>query len=446
MVSKNHLFLSVTLLAVGWVAIRAPGQSVTTTLKEAPKSNPASQGLTPQQKHRNELFSALSKRRRLFCAEHSPSDNASKLLAKVSSGEVKLDNTDLRSLTHSLLTALDVPISSQLLVFTGSASQGLNVNPKNPRAIYFNDEVYVGVVPGGLLEMIGVDSHIGGVLYSFHNVGTGRAPTTTGGADCVRCHSRSQSGYAQGFFVRSIVPNDDGLMVGLLSLGDEGHDRPLGRRFGGWFVTSARPDIFGKAGLLAQTEGVSPSSVIGYKTTHPGQLYDSKIHLAASSDILANLLHEHQIGFHNRVARVLMSASDDGRQDGERVLPTHAQDIAELVQYMLFRNEAALPEDGIVGDPKFIEDFRRNRRTSKSGAALKDLDLTTRLLKHRCSYMIYTRPWMEMPTKVKGEVYAKLHSELIGNDVTGSHLALAEKREIAQILSDTLPDLPADWK
>jgi hypothetical protein len=113
---------------------------------------------------------------------------------------------------------------------------------------------------------------------------------------------------------------------------------------------------------------------------------------------------------------------------------------------MLFSNEAALPEGGIVGDPQFIKDFSRNRHPAKFGAALKDLDLTTRLLKHRCTYMIYTRPWLEMPAKVKGEVYAKLHSALFGYDATSSHLSPTEKQEIVEILSDTLSDLPADWR
>jgi hypothetical protein len=135
---------------------------------------------SPEEKQRRELLSALIKRCRATCAAHQPTDQVTRLLTKVSSGEVQLDNRNLRSLTTSVLTALDVPTSSQLLVFSGSASQGVKVNPHNPRAIYFNDEVYVGIVPGGLLEVIGVDPNFGGVLYTFRNVGTSLPPTTTG--------------------------------------------------------------------------------------------------------------------------------------------------------------------------------------------------------------------------------------------------------------------------
>ena len=137
MIGRNFRFFGITLKAVGWIALSATGQSVTqppANTVTPPVSRPE---LNPQVKHRNELFIALMKRRRLACAGHSPSDHATQLLSKLSSGEVKLDNKDQRSLTRSLLAALDVPVSSQLLVFSGSASQGLNVNPKNPRAISF---------------------------------------------------------------------------------------------------------------------------------------------------------------------------------------------------------------------------------------------------------------------------------------------------------------------
>lgn len=443
------LALAVILMSGTWIVVRATGQ--TATPGKASKANavpPAAINQAPnrEQTPAQKRFSALIQRRRSECKSHTPSDNASRLLAKVSSGEVKLDNSSLMSLTRSVLAALDVPLSSQLLVFSGSASQGTNVNPHNPRAIYFNDEVYVGIVPGGLLEMIGVDPKIGGVLYTFRQVGTGRTPTTTGGEECMRCHSRYQSGYAPGFFVRSLVPTEKGSLLGDEGLGEEGHDRPLGRRFGGWFVTSSEPDIFGKAGLIAKTESAISRRAIGYRSTQPGQLYKSDLHLAEGSDILAHLLHEHQIGFHNRLARVLMSASDDGRQDGQQVVTTHAQDIASLVAYMLFRNEAALPEGGVVGDPKFVADFSRNRHASRAGTALKDLDLTTHLLRHRCSYMIHTRPWQEMPSGVKRKVYDELRSALIGDGVLGDHLPTDEKRAIVQILRDTVPDLPHDWQ
>src|SRR5262249_20217352 len=42
-----------------------------------------------------------------------------------------------------VLDALGVPIESQILVYSKSSVQSLRINPRNPRAIYFNDTVAV---------------------------------------------------------------------------------------------------------------------------------------------------------------------------------------------------------------------------------------------------------------------------------------------------------------
>ena len=51
-----------------------------------------------------------------------------------------------------------------------------------------------------------------------------------------------------------------------------------------------------------------------------------------------------------------------------------------------------------------------------------------------------------MPARVKDKIYAKLYSALLGADDAGNHLPAAERREIVQILTETLPDLPSAWK
>ena len=217
-----------------------------------------------------------------------------------------------------------------------------------------------------------------------------------------------------------------------------GHDRPLDERFGGWFVTSSSGQVFPSAGQIMEAGIAVP--------THIGEHYDPDSHLARSSDILAHLLHEHQIGFHNRLIKVLMSARDNGQAEGEQITASHYQDVEELVKYMLFYDEAKLPKEGISGDPQYVEDFRRNRRPSRTGASLKDLELHSRLLKHRCSYMIYTRPWREMPAEIKAELLTRLHRALQSpDDPLSAHLPEFERLQILHILRDTVPDLPDDW-
>ncbi|MBL9182149.1 MAG: hypothetical protein JNN17_08415 [Verrucomicrobiaceae bacterium] len=413
------LLAAACALSCGWA------QNTTT-----PKTRPPP---TPEQLR---LRAFVNSRRKLV-EGLKPTDDCTRLLQAVESGRVKLDNTDLRSLTQSVLQELKIPVSSQLLVFSGSASQGTRVNPRNPRAIYFNDECYVGIVPGGLLEMIGVDAAAGATLYTFQKVGTKSPPTAIANDGCMGCHGGSDSGYAPGFFMRFCLPEMSGKMTGIINA-VEGHERPLEDRFGGWFVTSLDQRAFPSAGMVMKAGVAVPTRI--------GELFDPGLHLAQKSDILAHLLHEHQIGFHNRLIKALMSAHDNGQAEGARMLPSHEEDIDEVIRYMLFRGEAPLPAGGVTGDPRYMEDFRRNRRPSRTGASLKDLDLKTRLLKYRCSYMIYTRPWLEMPAEVKAELITRLHRALQSpDDPLSDHLPEFERLQILRILRDTLPGLPDDW-
>lgn len=424
--------LPATLLATACAFSCGWGQSSSTPSKTTTTATTRTSP-TPEQLR----FRAFVDSRRKFVEGLKPTDDCTRLLKAVESGQVKLDNTDLRSLTRSVLKELNVPLSSQLLVFSGSASQGTKVNPRNPRAIYFNDECYVGIVPGGLLEMIGVDAAAGATLYTFQQVGTRKAPTAIANDGCTRCHGSVESGYAPGFFMRFCLPEMSGKMTSLINA-VEGHERPLEDRFGGWFVTSIDERPYPSAGMIMK-EGVAVRTRIG-------EHFDPGMHLSNGSDILAHLLHEHQIGFHNRLIKTLMSARDNGLAEGTRMLPSHEEDVDEMIRYLLFRGEAALPAGGVIGHPRYIEDFRKNRRPSRTGASLKDLDLKTRLLKYRCSYMIYTRPWLEMPAEIKAELITRLHRALqSSDDPLSDHLPEFERLQILRVLRDTLPGLPEDW-
>src|SRR5690242_15590980 len=49
---------------------------------------------------------------------------------------------------QSVLAALNISTKSQALVFSETSAQATLINPRNPRAVYFNDGVYVGWVRG----------------------------------------------------------------------------------------------------------------------------------------------------------------------------------------------------------------------------------------------------------------------------------------------------------
>jgi len=50
---------------------------------------------------------------------------------------------------YSFLEAFDIPVESQVLVFSKTSLQASRISPRTPRAIYFNDEIYVAWVPNG---------------------------------------------------------------------------------------------------------------------------------------------------------------------------------------------------------------------------------------------------------------------------------------------------------
>ncbi|MNC86300.1 hypothetical protein D3C83_19510 [compost metagenome] len=90
-------------------------------------------------------------------------DPVAELNRKLASGEVTLEPSSSPSgYLASVLEALNVPVESQMLVFSKTSFQAPRINPKNPRAIFFNDTVSVGWVRGGeVLEFIGQDPQLG---------------------------------------------------------------------------------------------------------------------------------------------------------------------------------------------------------------------------------------------------------------------------------------------
>ena len=377
--------------------------------------------------------------------ERPPQDAVTAALAKIQSGELKVDTSSDRAFVASLLGALKVPVSSQLLVYSATSMQSGIINPRNPRALYFNDEIYVGFVPGGLVEIMGVDPELGGVFYIFDKPQPGQLPRTDRSTRCFNCHAGSATMRIPGLLAESVAPIISGASYENYRRDEQGHQIPLADRFGGWHVTSAKPFGETKANIFARSDG-SGVKIVKVK---PGEMWDIEKHLLPSSDILPHLIHEHQIGFDNQVIHAAYLAREIG--DKGRT-PTLADDkrlnekATALVRYILFTDEAKLPPSGIAGDEKYAADFLSNKKASGTGLSLKDLDLKTRMFKHRCSYMLYTPQWQKLPAMIKNRVYAGMKLALSGKDRNYAYLSAQERLAIVSILRETLPDLPANWR
>ena len=65
---------------------------------------------------------------------------------KLNAGRANLDFDRTLGYLPGVLKQFGIPLSSQTLVFSKTSSQADHTSPKTPRALYFNDDVYVGSV------------------------------------------------------------------------------------------------------------------------------------------------------------------------------------------------------------------------------------------------------------------------------------------------------------
>src|SRR5262249_14296102 len=98
----------------------------------------------------------------------TPNNPVARLQGQLDAGKAQLAfHKDLGYLP-AVLKALQVPESSQMLVFSKTSMQRTRISPKTPRALYFNDEMYVGFCQSGqVLEISAVDPKLGAVFYTL---------------------------------------------------------------------------------------------------------------------------------------------------------------------------------------------------------------------------------------------------------------------------------------
>lgn len=376
----------------------------------------------------------------------APKDRFSNVLQTLES-DSPLDRSSEKAFLVSFLKILGVPASSQMLVFSTTSLQLRFISPANPRAIYFTDDLYVGYIPGARIEVLSLDPELGAIFHIF-DIPREKGTIHFERSDrCMNCHVSDDTGHVPGLVIKSVVPGPGGGSLDAFRGGQSGHGIPFSDRFGGWHVT-------GKHGITNHWGNLTGRYVAGDIKTfpnRPGERFQWTKYPVATSDILAHLLLEHQGGFVNRVveagyrARTALFVSD-GKLTPSQSAELDAQ-ARIVVRYLLFADEVPLPPGGLEPDETFRDDFLSNRRATAEGLSLKDLDLSTRLFKHRCSFMIYSPVFEGLPPVMKRRIYSRLREALSnGNsDTEFAFLPAAEKKAIRGILKATLKDLPASW-
>jgi len=371
-------------------------------------------------------------------------DPVTLLQQRIDRGEVVLEpDGGPAGYLESLLDALNVPVESQVLVFSKTSFQAPRIGPGNPRAIYFNDTVSVGWVRGGpVLELVTQDPMQGAIFYTMDQDPSG-LPRFERNDTCVMCHASDATHNVPGMFVGSVYPGTDGTtMYGPAYTTD--HRSPFDLRWGGWFVTGTH-QATRHMGNATATDPTDLGAMITPETVHLQSLegrFEPTGYLSLHSDLVALLVLEHQAQMLNLITRVGWEA----RLGEDAPRPLEAA-VAELVDYLLFVDEAALPGP-ITGPTAFTGNFALNGPRDSRGRSLRELDLGNRLLRHPCSFLIYSAPFEALPDTVRTAIYDRMWTVLTGQE-TGSRyatLAEADRTAVIEILRDTKSDLPDYWR
>ena len=384
-------------------------------------------------------------------ADTEPNDEVMRLASEIRRGAT-LQPTEPDRWLRAVLDALDVPPASQLLVFSRTGIQRTVTGPERPRAIYFNDTVVVGYIPGARhLEIAAHDARQGVQFYTIDQ--TAAVPEIVRRTTCLSCHVSSNTLEVPGMIARSMVTGEDGEVLPQLGSYKVDHRSPLSQRWGGWFVTGTyvSPAYAGVAHMGNVTTTPHPRRV-GAAAATSNEVFIRWTardpapagYLSADSDIAALLVFDHQMHATNLLtrlqweARVAQTARGPGAEDRVDEL------VAELVDYFLFVGEAAPPGE-VIPREAFATAFMTRGPRDRHGRSLRELDLQRRLLRYPCSYMIYSPAFDGLPAEVRNAVYERLHAVLSGA-VTGpsyAHLSHSDRLAIAEILRDTKPDAEA---
>ncbi len=379
------------------------------------------------------------------------------------SGRLKFDDSSELAFLRAVLDKFGVPRESQVLVFSRTSFQNDRIRPERPRAIYFSDDIYIGWVQGGSIELTAVDPDLGPTFYRMSTpFCRSPEPEIVRDSQCLNCHGSSRTGGYPGMMVRSVFPDDIGNPIFGAGTSNTDHSSPLEERWGGWFVTGDKDGPRHQGNLFYEEHGVGEVKTLKDFGAAPKTLdgaFDTSKYLADTSDIVALMVMEHQITAHNAItkahldtrrwlyldARIAASSGRDGSEISESTAGLLDRGADDLLDVMLFKEEAPLVGWGVEGDETFQEAFAAGARGGEAGAELREFQLLSRLFKTRLSYMVHSPAFEALHPRMKAEFYTKLHAALTGGSDAAAHLGERERGRILEIVRETKEDLPGCW-
>jgi hypothetical protein len=393
-----------------------------------------------------------------------PDNSVSKLQKRLTADEQKLQFDSTFGYLPALLQALQVPVDSQMLVFSKTSMQRQRISPRTPRAVYFNDNVYVGYCQSGsVLEISSADPKLGAVFYTLDQARQETPRLVRQTESCLTCHASSRTENVPGHLVRSLFADSAGEPIFSAGSYTVDHRTPLEQRWGGWYVTGTHGAQRHLGNFFAR--GKEPRRAVenaqGQNVTDLKDRIATDAYLSPHSDIVALMVLEHQTLVHNRLTKANFEAQAALHYQAEmnRALgkpenaPLESVDRRirsagdKLVEALLMVDEAPLTEP-IAGTSGFAERFASTGPADAQGRSLRALDLSRRLLKYPCSYLIYSESFDKLPETIRSYVLERLREVLAGEDTSKpfAHLSTADRRAIFEILLATKANLPAGWR
>jgi hypothetical protein len=257
----------------------------------------------------------------------------------------------------------------------------------------------------------------------------------------MNCHASSDMGGVPGLLASSVVPGPGGGSIDAFRKTVTGHSIPYDLRFGGWHLTGSHtfPSSW------ANSTGIMNKNVITKIPNPPGTSFNWKQYLVPQSEVIANLVLEHQVGFINRCVGASYRLREyfllkDALNPAKRTARLK-QEAIRIVEYALFTKEATLPKPISLENSLFAKDFQG---AGNGRDPLRQLNLKDRLMERRCSYMIGSRAFQGLPQELKDIVFSEIKAVMT---VPRSQLATkfsyfgeSERREIDEALKGSFPE------
>jgi len=389
-------------------------------------------------------------------------DPVTKLARRLETGEADLPHDEKRGYLPAVLKALEIPVSSQMLVFSKTSLQQSRISPQRPRAIYFNDDVYVGYCQDGdVLEIAATDAKQGVTFYTLDQSFDAVPQFIRDQGQCLTCHASSRTQNAPGLLIRSVFANASGMPEYGSGTFTTDHASPLKERWGGWYVTGSHGDMRHMGNAIFNKRDGELDRDAHANLTSLENLVSTAHYLSPHSDIVALMVIEHQTQTHNAIAwanyetrraihqsEIMNRALDRPAEHLSASSQRRIERAAErVVEHLLLCDEFPLTSP-IKGTSGFAKEFQSRGVRDSLGRSLRDFDLQTRMFRYPCSYMIYSDAFAGLPDNLRRKILILL-SDILDGDITGeraekySHLSKVDRQNIKQILLATQPEFTA---